>query len=96
MAEFEQACASKELAPFMLPPRRPDLNGAVERAQSSWRYEFYACHDLPSRLEPLNQRIDGFAHLYNHHRPHGALGGKTPAEYLSQISRRDPDPSHMG
>jgi len=95
MTAFEDACRDKGLALFVLPPKRPDLNGAVERAQSSWRYEFYACHDLPSRLERLNQHIDAFAHLYNHHRPHGALGGKTPAEYLSSLSPRDPTPSHM-
>ena len=65
MAEFEEACAAKNLALFVLPPKRPDLNGAVEPAQSSWRYEFYACHDLPSRLDRLNQHIDAFAHLYN-------------------------------
>ena len=63
MAEFEQACQDKGLALFVLPPKRPDLNGAVERAQSSWRYAFYACHDLPHRLERLNEHIDAFAHL---------------------------------
>lgn len=25
----------------VLPPKRPQLAGAVERAQGSWRYEFY-------------------------------------------------------
>jgi transposase-like protein len=67
MAEFEQACNDNGLMLFVLPPKRPDLNGAVERAQSSWRYEFYACHDLPHRLDRLNERIDAFAHLYNHY-----------------------------
>ena len=90
MADFERACAAKNLALFVLPPKRPQLNGAVERAQSSWRYEFYACHDLPDRLDRLNERIDAFAHLYNHHRPHGALGGQTPAEYLNAISQETP------
>jgi transposase InsO family protein len=94
MAEFEQACKDKGLDLFVLPPKRPDLNGAVERAQGSWRYEFYACHDLPYRLDRLNEHIDAFAHLYNHYRPHGALGGQTPNEYLSQTSQRIP-PSHM-
>ncbi len=94
MAAFEQACKNKGLALFVLPPKRPDLNGAVERAQGSWRYEFYACHDLPHQLDRLNARIDAFAHLYNHHRPHGALGGRTPQEYLTAISRETP-PSHM-
>jgi hypothetical protein len=31
MAEFEQACKDKGLTLFVLPPKRPQLNGAVER-----------------------------------------------------------------
>ena len=94
MAEFEQACKDKGLTLFVLPPKRPQLNGAVERAQGSWRYEFYACHDLPHRLDPLNERIDAFAHLYNNYRPHGALGGQTPSEYFNRTSQ-EAQPSHM-
>ena len=94
MAEFEQACKDKGLALFVLPPKRPQLNGGVERAQGSWRYEFYACYDLPHRLDALNEHVDAFAHLYNHHRPHGALGGRTPNEYLTSTSQVTP-PSHM-
>lgn len=94
MADFEDACKAKGLALFVLPPKRPDLNGAVERAQGSWRYEFYACHDLPHRLDRLNEHIDAFAHVYNHYRPHGALGGRTPNEYLKAISQ-ETSPSHM-
>jgi len=88
-AEFEQACQDNAIALYVLPPRRPQLNGAVERAQGSWRYEFYACQDLPDRLEPLNRHIDAFAHLYNHHRPHGALGGEP-----RRVSRRHCRLSH--
>ncbi len=95
MAEFETACQENGLALYVLPPRRPQLNGAVERAQGSWRYEFYACYDLPHRLAPLNQHIDAFAHLYNNHRPHGALDGQTPAEYLNTISTGPPSQSHI-
>jgi transposase InsO family protein len=95
MAEFEQACKDNGLTLFVLPPKRPDLNGAVERAQSSWRYEFYACHDLPHHLDRLNEHIDAFAHLYNHYRPHGALGGRTPSEYLVSFTSQETQPSHM-
>jgi transposase InsO family protein len=94
-AEFEEACRDRGLALFVLPPRRPQLNGAVERAQGSWRYEFYACFDLPHRIDKLQEHVDAFAHRFNHHRPHQALGGQTPAEYLKAISRRDPGASHM-
>lgn len=95
MAGFEQACQQKGLALFVLPPKRPQLNGAVERAQSSWRYEFYASHDLPHRIDQLQPFVDAFAHRYNHVRPHDALDGMTPAEYLNSISQRDASPSHM-
>ena len=95
MAAFEQACRDNGLELCVLPPKRPDLNGCVERAQSTWRYEFYAAHDLPHRLDKLQEFVDAFAHRFNHYRPHDALGGMTPADYLKSISVGDPQPSHM-
>jgi putative transposase len=93
-ADFETACQDKGLTLFVLPPKRPQLNGAVERNQGSWRYEFYACHDLPSRIDKLQLLVDAFAHRFNHYRPHDALDGQTPAEYLNSISAATPQ-SHM-
>jgi transposase InsO family protein len=93
-ADFEMACQQKGLTLFVLPPKRPQLNGAVERAQASWRYEFYACHDLPSRIEKLQPLVDAFAHRFNHYRPHDALDGQTPAEYLKISSTATPQ-SHI-
>lgn len=73
MATFEHACAERCIDLYVLPPGSPETNGAVERADSSWRYEFCACYDLPHRLDDLKYLIESFPHLYNHHRPHGAL-----------------------
>lgn len=95
MAEFEQLCADLALTLFVLPPKRPQLNGAVERSQSTWRYEFYACHDLPSRLIELQAEVDRFAHHFNHVRPHQALGDLTPAQYLASHSNGEPAASQM-
>jgi len=92
--EFEKACAEKGVILYELPPKRPQLNGAVERCNAAWRYEFYAVYDLPSRLDQINEHIDSFAHLYNHHRPHGALAGLTPAQYLKHRTSEAPQ-SHM-
>ena len=36
-AEFEDACRERNLCLFVLPPKRPQLNGHVERAQGSPR-----------------------------------------------------------
>ena len=49
--------------------KSPKLNGAVERANASWRYEFYAVYDLPDTLTELNPLIDSFQHLHNHTAP---------------------------
>jgi putative transposase len=94
MSLFEDHCRDKSLELVVLPPKRPDLNGCVERAQSSWRYEFYASYDLPHRIDKLQPLVDAFAHRYNPYRPHQALGDLTPAEYLNTLSTLTP-PSHM-
>jgi transposase InsO family protein len=75
MAEFEQACADAKIPLYVLPPRSPKLNGAVERCNGAWRYEFYACSDLPLDINKIAERVDAFQRLYNNHRPHGALAG---------------------
>lgn len=93
-AEFEQACKDNQIILYELPPKSPKLNAGVERCNGAWRYEFYACADLPETIEAINPLIDSFQHLYNHHRPHGALGGLTPASYLKTRTERASQ-SHM-
>ena len=92
MAEFEQACADAKIPLYVLPPRSPKLNGAVERCNGVWRY---ACSDLPLDIDKIAKRVDAFQHLYNNHRPHGALAGLTPAKYLSIRRANQTPPSHM-
>lgn len=95
MAQFEDACRKRAIKLYLLPPKSPQINGAVERCNASWRYEFYAVYDLPTRLDLLNPLIDAFQHRYNTYRPHGSLGGKTPAQYLAARQAKDVPPSHM-
>ncbi|HXF53080.1 MAG TPA: integrase core domain-containing protein [Hyphomicrobiaceae bacterium] len=95
MAQFETACQQRSIKLYVLPPKSPELNGAVERCNSAWRYEFYALYDLPARLDQLNPLIDAFQHRYNTYRPHGALGGNTPAQYLQARQAREAAASHM-
>jgi transposase InsO family protein len=95
MAGFEKACAKKGLALYVTPPKTPELNGGVERCNGAWRYEFYAVYDLPHRLPELNPLIDAFADIYNGFRPHRALGGKTPAQYLAFLQAKETPASHM-
>ena len=95
MAEFEKACADAKIPLYLLPPRSPKLNGAVERCNGAWRYEFYACSDLPLDINKIAERVDAFQNLYNNHRPHDVLAGMTPAKYLSIRRASQTPPSHM-
>ncbi|ORU92952.1 MAG: hypothetical protein A6F72_05735 [Cycloclasticus sp. symbiont of Poecilosclerida sp. N] len=39
--EFEDACKTREIPLFVLPPRKPKWNGCLERANETMCYEFY-------------------------------------------------------
>jgi putative transposase len=79
---FEARCQQLNIPLYVLPPKSPKLNGAVERANEAWRYEFYAAYPLPHSLKLLQPLVQRFQHLYNHTRPHQALHGLTPQQYL--------------
>ena len=81
-AEFEQACRQRGLRLFVLPPRSPKLNGAVERAQRTHTEEFYEVSACSLELEALNRELRAWEHIYNTVRPHQALGYLTPQEFL--------------
>lgn len=96
MAQFETECERRKIKLYVLPPRSPKLNGGVERCNGAWRYEFYACTDLPGSVEQLNPLIADWQETYNFVRPHGALAGLTPAEYLaSRQAKGTPQHSQM-
>lgn len=84
MAEFEDACQQKGILLFELPPRSPKLNGRVERANRTYREEFYNSSDATPTVAGLATHLRLWEHTYNHVRPHQALGMLTPAEFLSQ------------
>ncbi len=70
MAGFEAACQEQGVAVWVLPSRKPQWNGCVERANRTGREEFWECYagelDVPSITEAL-QAWEG---EYNTVRPH--------------------------
>lgn len=93
-AAFEQACQHRGIRLFVLPPQSPKLNGHVERAHRTHMEEFYECYDGDLDLPTLRQAQRQWEHIYNHVRPHQALGYLTPAEFLAHHRPRGPS-SHM-
>jgi hypothetical protein len=55
MAEFVRR---QKIRLYVLSPKSPKLNGAVERCNPAWRYEFYSVYDLPRNAEAINRILD--------------------------------------
>lgn len=70
-------------------PASPHLNGKVERSQQTDLVEFYATVDL-SNFENLKNSLKEWQFSYNYQRPHGSLGGKTPALYSGMLADKTP------
>lgn len=90
MQVFEQACVERGITLFVLPPHSPKLNGVVERMNRTSREEVYdlALH-AATTIEEHNRLLREQDHIYNHIRPHEALGMLTPQEYYVGITNRD-------
>ncbi|WP_105318215.1 integrase core domain-containing protein [Thermus tenuipuniceus] len=84
MGEFEEACRGLGIALFVLPPRSPKLNGHVERLQRTFREEFYT-RALPTGVGELQAELKAYLEHYNRRRPHMALGGLAPLEFLARM-----------
>jgi transposase InsO family protein len=84
-AEFEQACQQRGLHLFVLPPRSPKLNGAVERANRTHTEEFYQVNACSLEMNQLNRELRSWERIYNTVRPHQALGYLTPQQFLRQV-----------
>lgn len=49
--QFEAACQKLKLPLYVNPPRCPELNGHIERANRTSREEFYEVQDLEMSVE---------------------------------------------
>jgi transposase InsO family protein len=85
-AEFEPACQQRGLHLFVLPPRSPKLNGAVERANRTHTEEFYQVTPGSLEMKKLNRELRHWENIYNTVRPHQALAYLTPLQFLRRTS----------
>jgi len=83
-AIFEEECQKRGIKLFVLPPRSPKLNGAVERAHRTHTEEFYEVTDSSFDLPELRGELSEWERVYNTVRPHQALGYMTPLQFLEQ------------
>jgi len=81
-AEFELACKELNIKLYVLPPKSPKLNGAVERANRTHTEEFYEVTNCPWSVSELNPQLIKWEYTYNCIRPHHSLDHKTPLQFL--------------
>jgi len=91
--EFFAYCFQEKLMEYAIKfrpvrPASPHLNGKVERSQRTDLEEFYPTVDL--KAPDLSVRLREWQDHYNHHRPHGSLGGHTPWEVWWERARLTP------
>jgi transposase InsO family protein len=83
MLHFEEACAELGIELYVLPPKRPQYNGGVERGNRTFREEFYARRDLHAdSVRAINAELQNAVAKYNSYRPHANLNMLTPLAYI--------------
>lgn len=86
MLHFEEACSHLGIELFVLPPKRPQYNGGVERGNRTFREEFYARRDMTAdSVRAINFELQKALHKYNSYRPHANLNMLTPLSYIQSI-----------
>lgn len=84
MAEFEEACAELGIPLIVLPPKKPEYNGGVERGNRTFREEFYNRSDLlDDSVRGMQAALNKALIKYNTYRPHRNLKGLTPMQYIN-------------
>lgn len=91
MSVFEEGVRDAGIELFLLPPRSPKLNGRVERANRTYREEFYDYSTAAPTVKGLSSDLRRWERWYNEVRPHQALGYLTPRECLSSFATHHPE-----
>ena len=80
--QFHWHLLDKGIRHVYIKPRRPRLNGKVERSHRIDDDEFYRMLDgvVIDETKLFNDKLREWENFYNYSRPHGALGGQTPYE----------------
>ena len=81
---FEDECRKRGLPLLVLPPRSPQLNGIVERANRTVRVECWSQYRDSLTCAAMNKALDRYLDdYYDNQRRYRSLGMRTPAEFAT-------------
>ncbi|MBC8988026.1 transposase family protein [Pedobacter sp. N36a] len=78
-------CNEKKITLVFIQPGKPTQNAYVELFKGNMRRELLNA-DVFRTLDEVREKAEEWMYDYNNHRPHKALGFKTPADLLLKIS----------
>ncbi len=73
---------------LLIPPRRPQVNGKVERYQQTLKRE-WALGQVYRSSDHRAQALSHWLRYYNERRPHSSLGGQPPISRVHNVLRQD-------
>ena len=83
--DFRDVLADADVRHVRIPPRRPQVNGKVERFNRTLLEE-WAYARLFTRNQDRRRALDRWLHDYNHHRSHTALDGQPPISRVDNLT----------
>ena len=86
--DFKAALADAQVAHRLIPVRRPQRNGKVERFNRTLLEQWAYVRPYDSNGERL-AALRGWLHWYNFHRKHTALGRRPPMDLLKKVCGND-------
>ena len=81
---WRDACAELGIQRRYTRPRRPQTNGKAEALVKTLLRESAYRFAYPTSAHRA-KALPGYLRWYNHHRPHGSLGGQPPISRVSQV-----------
>ncbi len=84
--EFRALCLHDDVRRDFIQPGSPWQNGHIESFFGKLRDELLSCELFGSGAE-LQERLNEFVEHYNNHRPHSALGGIPPMQFISGLEK---------
>jgi transposase InsO family protein len=76
-------------------PYHPQTCGKVERFHQTLK-RYLSAQDPPRTIDDLQEQLDAFVDLYNHHRPHRSLDRQFPAVVWHQTPKSGPATTPLG
>jgi transposase InsO family protein len=85
---LRELLAGKGIRHLLIPIRRPQVNGKVERYQQTLKRE-WALGQTNRSSDHRARALSHWLHYYNERRPHSSLGGRSPISRVHNVPRQD-------